>query len=203
MTTAIRWRIIVLQLVALLVFGFAAGGAFYAHNFINDQVHQQLAPQQIYFPATAKQGLPADLSAFAGQQVLNGDQAHAYAEKYIGLHLKEIGQGHPYSYWSAKAMADTDPALKAKDQGIADTLFKGDTLRTMLNTAWTFWVIGQIAFYAFIGLMAAGVIVLGALAFEVVEMVRGKETVNAIVVTPGGSGLTRTAPIRNEPAAVN
>jgi predicted outer membrane lipoprotein len=203
MTMAIRWRIIVLQVVALLVFGFAAGGALYAHNFIGDQVNQQLAPQQISFPATAKQGLPADLSAYAGQQVLNGDQAHAYAEKFIGLHLQEIGQGHPYSYWSGKAMADTDPALKAKDQGIADTLFKGDTLRTMLNTAWTFWVIGQIAFYAFLGLLAAAVVVLGALVFEVVEMVRGKETMNTIVVTPSGSGLTKTAPITSEPAAVN
>ena len=100
-------------------------------------------------------------------------------------------------------MTATDPAVKAKDQGIADTLFKGDTLRTMLNTAWTFWVIGQIAFYAFLGLLAAGVIVLGALAFEVVEIVRGKETVKAIVVTPGGSSLTKTAPITGEPAAVN
>ncbi|HKS69462.1 MAG TPA: hypothetical protein VJQ45_03515 [Ktedonobacterales bacterium] len=205
MTTAIRWRIIVLQAVALLVFGFAAGGAFYAHNFIGDQVQQQLAPQQIYFPANAKQGLPADLSQYAGQQVLNGDQAHAYAEKYIGLHLKEIGQGHPYSYWSGKAMTETDPALKAKDQGIADTLFKGDTLRTMLNTAWTFWVIGQIAFYAFFGLLAASLIVLGALAFEVAEVVRGKETVTAIAMSANGHGAmpAKTAPITSEPVAVN
>ncbi|HEV2459501.1 MAG TPA: hypothetical protein VGS80_14180, partial [Ktedonobacterales bacterium] len=91
MTKAMRWRIIVLQVVAVLVFGFAAGGALYASNFINDQVHQQLAPEQIYFPQNAQQGLPKDLSAYAGQQVLNGDQAHAYAEKFIGLHLQEIG----------------------------------------------------------------------------------------------------------------
>ena len=197
MTTAIRWRIIVLQAIALLVFSFAAGGALFAHNFIGDQIHQQLAPQQIYFPATAKQGLPANLSQYAGQQVLNGDQAHAYAENYIGLHLKEIGQGHPYSYWSAKAMTETDAALKAKDQGIADTLFKGDTLRTMLNTAWTFWVMGQIALFAFFGLLAASLIVLGALAFEVFEVVRGKEIVQAIVVTPDeiAAAPIRTAPI--------
>ena len=205
MTTAIRWRIIVLQVVALLVFGFAAGGALYAHNFIGDQVQQQLAPQQISFPTNAKQGLPADLSAYAGQQVLNGDQAHAYAEKFIGLHLQEIGQGHPYSYWSGKALNDTDPAAKAKDQAIADTLFKGDTLRTMLNTAWTFWVMGQIAFYAFLGLLAAAVIVLGALAFEVVEVVRGKETARVIAVpatvNEAGAAGARTAPITSEPVA--
>ena len=95
MTRAMRWRIIVLQIVAVLVFGFAAGGALYASNFINTQVHDELAPQLIYFPANAQQGLPSDLSQYAGQQVLNGDQAHAYAEKFIGLHLQEIGQGHP------------------------------------------------------------------------------------------------------------
>ena len=200
MTTAMRWRIIVLQVVAVLVFGFAAGGALYASNFIGDQVHQQLAPQQIYFPANAQQGLPKDLSAYAGQQVLNGDQAHAYAEKFIGLHLQEIGQGHPYSYWSGQARSATDPKVAAQDQAIADTLFKGDTLQSMLNTAWTFWVIGQIAFYAFIGLLAAAGIVLVALFFEVLEAVRGKETLKTIVVTPEP---TKTPVIIPEPAAVN
>jgi hypothetical protein len=200
MTKAMRWRIIVLQVVAVLVFGFAAGGALYASNFINDQVHQQLAPEQIYFPQNAQQGLPKDLSAYAGQQVLNGDQAHAYAEKFIGLHLQEIGQGHPYSYWSGQARSATDPKVAAQDQAIADTLFKGDTLKSMLNTAWTFWVIGQIAFYAFIGLLVAAGIILVALIFEVIEAVGGKETLKTIVVT---ADPTKTAPLKSEPAAVN
>jgi hypothetical protein len=191
MTTAMRWRIIVLQIIALLVFVGASGAAFYASNFTNTQVHDQLAPQLIYFPKDAKSGLPANLSAYAGQQVLTGDQAHAYAEQYIGLHLKEIGQGHPYSYWSTQARLAKDPALQAKYQGIADTMFKGDTLRTMLNTAWTFWVIGQIAFYAGIGLLIASLAVLGALVFEVVEVVRGKEVAEVLVApeTPQGSTL--------------
>jgi hypothetical protein len=102
----------------VLVLGFAAGGALYASSFISTQVHDQLAPQQIYFPASAKPGLPADLSQYAGQQVVNGDQAHAYTEHFIGLHLKEIGQGHPYSYWSGKAMTATNPTVKAQDQAI-------------------------------------------------------------------------------------
>jgi hypothetical protein len=213
MTKAIRWRIIVLQVVAILVFGFGAGAAMYASNFTSTQIHDQLAPQQIVFPANAQAGLPADLSQYAGQQVLNGDQAHAYADKFIGLHLQEIGQGHPYSYWSGKAISDrtaaasaTDPTVKAKlsaqatqDQSTADTLFKGDTLRTMLNTAWTFWVIGQIAFYAAIGLMVAGAIILLALIFEVVEVIRGKETVKAVLASPLETGKT----LAREPAAVN
>ena len=191
MTKAIRWRIIVLQTVALLVLVFGSGMALYASNFTSAQIDQQLAPQQIFFPKDATSGLPADLSQYAGQQVLTGDQAHAYAENFIGLHLKAIGQGHPYSYWSGLALKETDPAMKAKDQGIADTLFKGETLKSMLNTAWTFSVIGQIAFYAALGLLVAALSVLAALAFEVVEVVRGKETVE-VITTRAGSALIAT-----------
>ena len=56
MTKAIRWRVIVLQVVMVLVLGFAAGGALYASNFINTQIHNQLAPQQIFFPKTLHRG---------------------------------------------------------------------------------------------------------------------------------------------------
>jgi hypothetical protein len=179
MTRSIRWRIIVLQAVALLVLAFGSGAAFFANSFTNTQIHDQLAPQQIVFPANAKAGLPADLSQYAGQQVLTGDQAHAYADKFIALHLKEIGQNHPYSYWSTQARIATDPTVAAKDQAIADTLFKGETLRSMLNQAWTFSVIAQIAFYAAIGMAIAAVIVLGTLIFEVAELVTGREEILA------------------------
>jgi hypothetical protein len=203
MTRSIRWRIIVLQAVMALVLGFAAGGALYASNFINQQVHDQLAPQQIFFPANAQQGLPADLNAYAGQQVVNGDQAHAYAQDFIGLHLKEIGQGHPYSYWSGLARSTKDPKAAAADQAIADTLFKGDTLQSMLNTAWTFWTIGQIAYIAFFVLLGAGIVVLGTLIFEVVEALRGTETVKAIAVTGNGIRPTKQVVAKGEVASVN
>ena len=184
MTKAIRWRIIVLQVIAILVLAGASFAAFYASNFTATQIHDQLAPQQIFFPKSAAQGLPANLSQYAGQQVVNGDQAHAYAENYIGLHLKEMGQGHPYSYWSSQARTAPDAATAAKYQATADTMFKGDTLRTMLNTAWTFSVIGQIAFYAGIGLAIAGLAVLVALGFEVYELVRGKEVAEVVATLP-------------------
>jgi hypothetical protein len=143
------------------------------------------------------------VNAYAGQQVVNGDQAHAYAENFIGLHLQEIGQGHPYSYWSGLAMKATDPKAKATDQAIADTLFKGDTLQSMLNTAWTFWTIGQIAFIVFFVLLAAGIVVLGTLVFEVIEMVRGKETVETIVVRAKGAVPTEDVLIKRELVSVN
>jgi hypothetical protein len=178
MNASIRWRIFVLQVFVIAVLAFGAGAGFYASNFTHQQVHDQLAPQQISFPASQQAGLPANLQQYAGQQVLDGYQAHAYAEKFIGLNLSTIGKGHPYSYWSGQAMAATDPTVKATDQGIADTLFKGETLRSMLNQAWTFWVIGDIAFWAAIGFSVATVLVLASLVFEVVSASRssGKTT---------------------------
>ncbi len=202
MTKAIRWRVIVLQVVAILVLGFGSFGAFYASSFINDQVHSELAPQQIFFPANAAAGLPADLNAYAGQQVTNGDQAHAYADKFIGLHLAKIGQGHPYSYWSGQAIAATDPATKAADQAIADTLFKGETLRTMLTEAWTFSVVAQIALFAGIGLAVAGVIVLVAFGFEVVEARRGIEILEVSAVMKSARAGSAAAP-RAEAVTIN
>src|SRR5438046_1066007 len=99
MTRDLRWRIITLQVVLVLVLGFGAGVAYWANNFTHDQITGQLAQQQITFPADQKSGLPADLQQYAGQQVLNGYQAHAYAEQFIALHLSQMGdpKGKPYS----------------------------------------------------------------------------------------------------------
>lgn len=169
MNASIRWRIIILQIIMTLVLAFGAGAGFYASNFTHQQVHDQLAPQNIVFPANAQQGLFPDLQQYAGQQVLDGYQAHAYAEKFIARHLDTIGQSHPYSYWSGQAMQTTDPTLKAKYNGTAETLFKGETLRSMLNQAWTFWIIGDIAYYAAIAFTVGMSLVLLTLIFELIN----------------------------------
>jgi len=207
MTKAMRWRIIVLQVVALLVLVGAAGGAYYGSTFTTDQIKQQLEPQQIQFPTDMTQlDKPYQITAYAGQYVTTGDQAHAYADGYIAKHLKASGQGHPYAYWSGQAIADrnaaaaaTDPTTKAdltakaaKDQATADTMFKGETLRSMLNQAWTFSVIAQIALFGAFGLAAAALVVFGALVFEALEAVRGMESV---VVVPASQA--------RQPAGVN
>jgi hypothetical protein len=166
MNKDLRWRIISLQVVMIIVFAFGAGLAYYAGTFTQDQITNQLRPQQISFPPDAKSGLPADLQQYAGQQVLNGDQAHAYADNFIAVHLNAIGQGKPYSYWSGLANKETDPTAKAKLDATANTLFKGETLRSMLNQAWAFWTVGSTAIYAAIGLALAALIVTATLVFE-------------------------------------
>jgi hypothetical protein len=206
MNAAIRWRIIVLQVVALFALILGTVGAYTAYAFTSSEIHDQLAPQQIFFPNDAAAGLPDNLKQYAGQQVLTGEQAHAYAEKYIGLHLSETGQGQPYSYWSGKAIADraaaaaaTDPTVKAnltaqaaKEQSTADTLFKGETLKGLLNEAYAFSVFGQIAFYATIGLGLAALVVLGALIFELIDARR----------TPAAVAPLAPASASREPVAV-
>jgi hypothetical protein len=211
MTKSMRWRIIVLQVVALLLLVGGSYGAFYGSTFATDQIKTQLQQEQIFFPKDQASGLLPGLEQYAGQQVLNGDQAHAYADKFIWVHLQTAGkdtdgQFHPYSYWSGKARTDaaaaaaaTDPATKAqltaqaaKDNATVDTLFKGDTLRAMLNQAWTMSVFAQIAYYAGFGLALAGLIVFGSLVFEAIEAVRGAENV---VVVPA-SQIRETAGAR-------
>jgi hypothetical protein len=167
MNKELRWRIISLQVVMVVVFAFGAGLAYYAGSFSHDQITAQLRPQQIRFPPVGK-SLPEDLNQYAGQQVLNGEQAHAYANKFIGLHLSEMGTppGKPYSYWSTQARTLTDPAEKAAAATLVDGLFKDETLRSMLNQAWAFGTMGDIAIYTSIGLAIAALIVAAALAFE-------------------------------------
>ena len=100
-------------------------------------------------------------------------------------------------------MTETNPTVKAQDQAIADTLFKGDTLQSMLNTAWTFYTIGQIAFIAFWVLLVAGLVVLGTLVFEVAELVRGKETVETLIVRAPAAVTFSETGLTAKPAAVN
>jgi len=82
----------------------------------------------------------------------NGKQAEMYADNYIAIHLIGIGGGKTYSELSAAAMKDpTNAAL----QGQVATVFKGETLRSILLTAYAFWQLGQIAmissFVAYLG----------------------------------------------------
>src|SRR5215469_1658421 len=72
MTKAMRWRIIVLQVVALLLLVGGSFGAFYGSTFATDQIKTQLQQEQIFFPKDQASGLLPGLEQYAGQQVLNG-----------------------------------------------------------------------------------------------------------------------------------
>ncbi|HVU92889.1 MAG TPA: hypothetical protein VHC23_11675 [Jatrophihabitans sp.] len=156
-----------LGLAALLL---VAGGLLtWAHNFVGDEVHNQLAAQKIYFPPKgdpALKELPAAdrsaVSKYAGQQLVTGDQAQAYADHFIAVHLKGIGGGKTYSELSAAALKDPN---NQKLAGQVATMFKGETLRGLLLNAYAFGKMGTIAgIAAIVAWIGGGVIaLLGAL----------------------------------------
>jgi hypothetical protein len=165
----------------VVVLAFGAGLSFWGSNFTNEQVKSQLAPQQIMLPAGERMEATIaeinekytdlapyinGLRAYEGQQVLTGDQAHVFAEGYLGVHIRDIDNGKPYSVLSSEARAEKDPALKAEKDANVQTAFRGETLRSMLNQAWAFSIFGTVALYAGIALSAVAIVVLGALVFE-------------------------------------
>src|SRR5437868_1984502 len=104
MTSSLRWRILTLQAVLILLFGFLAGFAFWGATFAHSNVKDQLVSQKISFaPAaaiTAQEYAPAaraTLLKYAGQPVDTGAKAQVYANDFIGTHLTAIANGRTYS----------------------------------------------------------------------------------------------------------
>src|SRR5436309_3381234 len=118
-------------LVVAAVLLTASGLLFWAHSFVSDNVRTQLTAEKIFFPPAGSESLndPAVkpyLSKYAGQQLVNGEQAKAYADLFIAVHLKGISGGQTYSELSSQAQkAPTDTVLAGK----VATVFTGETLR--------------------------------------------------------------------------
>jgi hypothetical protein len=149
--------------VVLLVVG---GLAVYGGNFGRENVRDRLEPQQIFFPPTDAMTPEerADIGEFAGEQVVNGAQAEAYS-RFIGGHLAEVNEGQTYAQTSAAAREEgIDPDLQAELQAKVDTLFRGETLRSILLNAYGWWTVATITMWAG-WLMVAGGIVLAILAY--------------------------------------
>ena len=78
----------------------------WAHDFIGNEVHTQLAAQQIFFPPANSKAVAAPefaaMRQYGGQQLTTGAQAEVYADHFIANHLKVIGGGKTYAQLSAK-----------------------------------------------------------------------------------------------------
>ena len=161
--------------LALAVLLLAGGGLLvWASNFVNSSVTEQLSQQEITMPSGAAIEDPLIkpyLSEFAGQKMTNGDQAKAYADHYIAVHMAKSSGGSTYEAVSGKFIAmskDTaaDPAALKTLGDLRQTMFMGNTLRGLLLNAYAFGTMGKIAGYAawaaFIGALAmAGLALLG------------------------------------------
>src|SRR3954471_12137049 len=161
----ISWTGLALAAVAL-----AAGALLlWANSFIGNQVHDQLAMQDITMPSgEALTSLPqADqdaLKPYAGSKLDSGPEAKAYANHYILVHMNEASNGQTYSQVSGQFVAMTD-AQKASPDGQAlgqlrQTLFMGNTLRGLLLYGYAFATIGTIAGIAAIVAFGAGLLLL-------------------------------------------
>ncbi|HEX5853394.1 MAG TPA: hypothetical protein VFY36_09895 [Solirubrobacteraceae bacterium] len=120
-------------------------------------VHDQLVPQKIFFPPAGSPALLPGVKQYAGQQLVNGAQAKAYANDFINVHLSKIAGGQTYAQVSAAALAAPTNAKLAAEKA---ALFQGETLRGLLLNAWGWSLVGTIATLAGILLIAFGAILL-------------------------------------------
>src|SRR6266567_3704672 len=148
--------------VLLVAGGLLLWGSAYVHN----TVQGQLSAQQIYFPPRAAFAHPQaggeitpsmipSVSQYAGQQLLTGQQAEAYADGFIAVHITNMTGGKTYSQLSAQAQTQPN---NAKLQGEVATVFKGETLRSMLLNAYGWWKVSQITYIASLVLFGLGTV---------------------------------------------
>jgi hypothetical protein len=150
----------------VLVLALVVAGSLlmWGGGFAKDMVHDQLAAQKIFFPPANSEGLPAQefpgLQQYGGKQVVSGPMAKAYANEFIGAHLKATAGGKTYSETSTASRANPKDAELAQQ---VQTLFRGETLRGLLLYAWGWSVVGSIAIYSAFAAFLCAAVLLGAL----------------------------------------
>jgi hypothetical protein len=163
--------------IAVLVLAVSAGLLTWGSGFSRNYVRDELGSQHISFgtaEALQAEGRQ-DLVKYAGSTLDSGQEAQAYAS-YINGHLQKIGGGKTFADLGAPEGAAKDAvkaavtakqpqtnidALQAKADAIGqtrNTMFKGETLRGLLLSAYAWSTVGRIAGLAAIGaIVAAGV----------------------------------------------
>ncbi len=163
-------------LVVVVVLVVAGALMLWGNNYVNSNVHNQLAEQQIFFPSKAAFAHPVAgseitaamipaVSQYAGQQLLTGAQAEAWADHFIAIHLSEMPYGGVYSKVSTAARAaPKNTQLAALEQ----TSFQGTTLRGLLLEAYGFSEMGTVLLWGAIAsfILAFVMLVLVGLGFR-------------------------------------
>lgn len=191
-------RIVSFVGLGLSIFLFIAAALLnWGASFADESVATQLSQQKITMPDKDSAGFKAlsqeaqdALAPFSKMPLTTGEQAQAYADFYIGSHLKGIADGRVYSEVSGMALAASakskaDPANvqlateAATLMGQRTSLFMGETLRGLLLYSFAFWQIGQIAMYAAWAAAVGGVImlVLSLLGFAHIRRVEADATI--------------------------
>lgn len=144
-------KVFILLGTALAAVLITIGGLlWYGYNFATDMVQTELSAQKVFFPAKdspALAALPAGdrnaMEQYAGQQLVDGQQAKVYADHFIKVHLSEVADGQTYSQVSTAAMKDPTNTRLQQQKTV---LFQGETLRgLLLGSGYSYWTFGMIA----------------------------------------------------------
>ena len=159
---------------ALSAILFVAGGLLlWGSTYTHNMVHNQLAAQKIYFPPKAAFAHPKagseitpsmipSVSQYAGQQLVTGQQAQSYADNFIAVHITNMTGGKTYAQLSSAALANPNDAKLAAQVA---TVFKGETLRSILLNAFGWWKVSQITYIASLAAFGLGGLTLIASLF--------------------------------------
>jgi hypothetical protein len=184
-----------LAAILLIAGGLLLWGSAYVHN----TVQGQLAAQQITFPPAAAFAHPKagteitpsmipSVSQYAGQQLLTGQQAEAYADGFIAVHIANMTGGQTYAQLSGKALAQPN---NTQLQAQVATVFKGETLRSMLLNAYGWWKVSQITYI--IALAAFGLGTVAALGSLYLFTFGRRPKVGQVAQPEGHETITPTA----------
>lgn len=180
--------LIAIGVLATLVLLISGGLLTWGRSFSAGYVRDELTSQNITFPnadALTAEGR-TDLLEFADEPLTTGSGAQAYAS-YIDGHLQGIADGATYAELGtperaakaavAAAIAADEPqddinALQSTADGVTaqrEAMFKGETLRGLLLSAYAWSTVGRIAGIASIAAFAAAALMLFFVALGVVH----------------------------------
>ena len=113
------------------------------------------------------------MDKYAGQQLVNGDQAKVYADNFINVHLSEIAGGQTYAQVSAASMLNPS---NVKLQAEKSALFQGETLRgLLLGDGYSYWTLGLLAEYIAITAFAGAAIMVILVWFGLLHLAKLKK----------------------------
>ena len=113
--------------IGILIVGVLA---IVAGIYTRDVVHDQLAPQKIYFPEKGDE-LPPELNQYAGQQVDTGTRGQGLRRRLHRRPPGGIGAGKSYSEVSSEFMKDPNNKELAQQR---QTMFMGETCAGCFST---------------------------------------------------------------------
>jgi hypothetical protein len=171
-------------IVATVVFAVAGALLAWGANFSNDYVYDELSSQNVVFPdeASLREEGRDDLVKYADEQVTTGPEAEAYAS-YINGHLQGIADGQTYSEIDdrgaqeavvAAEEAGASEATADELRGQRDSLFRGETLRGLLLSAFAWSTMGRIAGIAAWVAFAAAAVMAALVVAGMVHLARHK-----------------------------